>query len=91
LDGQFGKGANRMDISDEKLWTALTSLKHLDSLSSEVAAEWHKKGNDKDFPALEDLIESCRISRWRNWLARTDRISFVNSFSVMSRVSRISG
>jgi mono/diheme cytochrome c family protein len=45
-DGEFGKDASGKDISDEKIWTAVTFLTHLDSLPPAVAAEWHKKGND---------------------------------------------
>ncbi len=43
-DGEFGKDASGKDISDEKIWTAVTFLTHLDSLTPAVAAEWHKKG-----------------------------------------------
>jgi mono/diheme cytochrome c family protein len=43
-DGEFGKDASGKDISDEKIWTAVTFLTHLDSLPPAVAAEWHKKG-----------------------------------------------
>jgi mono/diheme cytochrome c family protein len=42
-DGQFGKDASGKDVSDEKIWTAVTFLKHIDSLPPAVAAEWHKK------------------------------------------------
>ena len=45
-DGQFGKDASGKDVSDDKIWTAVTFLKHPDSLPPAVAAEWHKKGND---------------------------------------------
>ncbi len=45
-DGQFGKDASGKDISDEKIWTAVTFLTHLDSLPPAVAAEWHKKGQN---------------------------------------------
>ena len=45
-DGEFGKDASGKDISDEKIWTAVTFLTHLDSLPLSVAAEWHKKSND---------------------------------------------
>jgi len=44
-DGEFGKDASGKDISDEKIWTAVTFLTHLDSLPPAVAAEWHKKSN----------------------------------------------
>jgi mono/diheme cytochrome c family protein len=42
-DGEFGKDASGKDISDEKIWTAVTFLTHLDTLPPAVAAEWHKK------------------------------------------------
>lgn len=42
-DGQFGKDATGKDISDEKIWTAVTFLTHLNSLPPTVDAEWHKK------------------------------------------------
>jgi len=42
-DGQFGKDASGKDISDEKIWTAVTFLTHLDSLPPAVDAEWHRK------------------------------------------------
>jgi len=42
-EGQFGKDASGKDVSDEKIWTAVTFLKHLDSLPPAVAAEWNKK------------------------------------------------
>jgi thiosulfate dehydrogenase len=45
-DGQFGKDASGKEISDEKIWTAVTFLTHLDSLPPAVAAEWHKKSQD---------------------------------------------
>jgi len=45
-DGQFGKDASGKDVSDEKIWTAVTFLTHLDSLPPAVAAEWHKKSSD---------------------------------------------
>lgn len=45
-DGEFGKDASGKDISDEKIWTAVTFLTHLESLPPGVAAEWHKKSND---------------------------------------------
>src|SRR5690349_3441275 len=41
-DGEFGKDASGKDISDEKIWTAVTFLTHLDSLPPAVAAEWRK-------------------------------------------------
>jgi mono/diheme cytochrome c family protein len=36
-DGQFGKDASEKDVSDEKIWTAVTFLKHIDSLPPAVA------------------------------------------------------
>ncbi len=45
-EGSFGKDASGKDISDGKIWTAVTFLKHLDSLPPAVAAEWSKKSND---------------------------------------------
>lgn len=45
-EGEFGKDASGKDISDEKIWTAVTFLEHLDSLPPAVDAEWRKKGND---------------------------------------------
>jgi len=45
-EGQFGKDASGKDVSDEKIWTAVTFLKHIDSLPPAVAAEWNKKSND---------------------------------------------
>jgi len=42
-DGQFGKDASGQNVSDEKIWRAVTFLTHLDSLPPAVAAEWHKK------------------------------------------------
>jgi mono/diheme cytochrome c family protein len=41
--GQFGKDASGKDISDERIWTVVTFLTHLDSLPPAVDAEWHKK------------------------------------------------
>ena len=45
-EGELGKDATGKDISDEKIWTAVTFLKHIDSLPPSVAAEWRKKSND---------------------------------------------
>ena len=42
-EGQFGKDASGKDVSDQKIWTMVTFLKHLDSLPPTVAAEWNKK------------------------------------------------
>ena len=40
---QFAPNASGKDVSDEKIWTAVTFLTHLDSLPPVVNAEWHKK------------------------------------------------
>lgn len=45
-DGLFGKDASGVDISDEKIWTVVTFLSHLDSLPPAVDAEWHKKSSN---------------------------------------------
>jgi mono/diheme cytochrome c family protein len=45
-DGQFGKDASGKDISDERIWTAVTFLTHLDSLPPAVDAEWRKKNKE---------------------------------------------
>jgi mono/diheme cytochrome c family protein len=42
-DGQFGRDASGKDVSDEKIWTAVTFLTHLNSLPPAVDAEWRKK------------------------------------------------
>ena len=39
-DGQFGKDSTGRDVSDEKIWTVVTFLHHLDSLPPRVATEW---------------------------------------------------
>lgn len=39
---QFALDASGKDVSDEKIWTAVTFLAHLDSLPRSVNAEWHK-------------------------------------------------
>lgn len=44
-DGQFGKDASGKDISDDRIWTAVTFLTHLNTLPPAVDAEWHKKEN----------------------------------------------
>jgi mono/diheme cytochrome c family protein len=44
--GQFGKDASGKDISDEKMWTAVTFLTHMDSLPPAVNAEWRKKAQN---------------------------------------------
>lgn len=41
--GQFAPDASGKDVSDEKIWTAVTFLTHLESLPPAVNAEWHKK------------------------------------------------
>ena len=41
--GQFAPDASGKDVSDEKIWSIVTFLTHLDSLPSAVDAEWHKK------------------------------------------------
>ena len=41
--GQFAPDASGKDISDQKIWTAVTFLTHIDSLPPAVEAEWHKK------------------------------------------------
>ncbi|MGB7281440.1 MAG: cytochrome c [Candidatus Acidiferrum sp.] len=45
-DGLFGKDASGKEISDEKIWTVVTFLSHLDSLPPEVDAEWRKKSGE---------------------------------------------
>jgi len=45
-DAEFGKDVSGGDISDEKIWRAVTFLTHLDSLPPEVAAECRKKDNN---------------------------------------------
>ena len=41
--GQFAPDASGRDPSDEKIWTMVTFLTHLNSLPPAVNAEWHKK------------------------------------------------
>jgi hypothetical protein len=41
--GQFAPDASGKDVSDEKIWTAVTFLTHLHSLPPAVDAEWRKK------------------------------------------------
>jgi hypothetical protein len=41
--GAWKKPGSSIDPSDEKIWTAVTFLTHLDSLPSSVDVEWHKK------------------------------------------------
>lgn len=45
-DGQFGKDSSGKDISDQRIWTAVTFLTHLNSLPPAVSAEWHKKSTE---------------------------------------------
>jgi thiosulfate dehydrogenase len=40
-DGQWGKDSTGRDVTDEKIWTVVTFLRHLDSLPPAVATEWH--------------------------------------------------
>jgi mono/diheme cytochrome c family protein len=42
-DGEWGKDAAGNDVSDQKIWTAVTFLTHLDSLPPAVNAQWHAK------------------------------------------------
>lgn len=42
--GQFKDSTGR-DISDERIWLAVTFLHHLDSLPPAIDAEWKKAGN----------------------------------------------
>jgi len=44
--GQFAPDASGKDVSDEKIWTIVTFLTHLDSLPSAVNTEWHKGGSN---------------------------------------------
>jgi mono/diheme cytochrome c family protein len=41
--GQWGKDSSGRDVSDEKIWTVVTFLHHLDSLPPSVAAAWNAK------------------------------------------------
>jgi mono/diheme cytochrome c family protein len=41
--GQFAPDPSGKDVSDEKIWTAVTFLAHLNSLPPAVDAEWHKR------------------------------------------------
>ncbi len=41
--GQFAPDSTGRDVSDEKIWTAVTFLTHLDSLPPAVDSEWHRK------------------------------------------------
>jgi hypothetical protein len=45
-DGQFGKDALGKDISDQKIWTAVTFFTHLNSPPPAVDAEWRKKATN---------------------------------------------
>lgn len=42
-DKQWGKDSTGRDITDERIWTVVTLLKHLDSLPRAVDSEWHAK------------------------------------------------
>ena len=42
MQGAFRRDSLGHDPSDEKIWTAVTFLTHLDSLPPSVDAEWHK-------------------------------------------------
>ncbi|HYM41205.1 MAG TPA: cytochrome c [Steroidobacteraceae bacterium] len=42
MKGAFRKDASGRDPSDEKIWTLVTFLTHLDALPPAVAAEWQK-------------------------------------------------
>lgn len=42
--GQFSPDSTGKDVSDERIWTAVTFLTHMDSLPPAVDAEWHRKG-----------------------------------------------
>lgn len=44
--GQFAPDSSGHDPSDEKIWTAVTFITHLDSLPPAVDAEWHKKSSN---------------------------------------------
>src|SRR5271154_690340 len=44
--GQFAPDANGKDVSDEKIWTAVTFLTHLNSLPPAVDAEWRKRSSN---------------------------------------------
>jgi mono/diheme cytochrome c family protein len=44
-DGQWGKDSTGRDITDDKIWTVVTFLRHLDSLPPAVSAEWHSKSH----------------------------------------------
>jgi thiosulfate dehydrogenase len=44
--GQFAPDANGKDVSDQKIWTAVTFITHLNSLPPSVEAEWHRKSDN---------------------------------------------
>ena len=44
--GQFAPDISGRDVSDEKIWTIVTFLTHLDSLPPAVNAEWSKKSTN---------------------------------------------
>jgi len=41
--GQFAPNASGQDVSDLKIWTAVTFLTHLNALPPAVNADWHRK------------------------------------------------
>jgi mono/diheme cytochrome c family protein len=43
--GQWGKDSTGRDITDQKIWTVVSFIHHLDSLPPAVAVEWKAKGN----------------------------------------------
>ena len=44
--GQFAPDSSGKDVSDEKIWTAVTFLSHIASLPPAVDAEWRKKSQN---------------------------------------------
>jgi mono/diheme cytochrome c family protein len=42
-DDEWGKDVAGNDVSDQKIWMAVTFLSHLDSLPPAVNAQWHAK------------------------------------------------
>jgi hypothetical protein len=44
--GPFSPDANGKDVSDQKIWTVITFLTHLNSLPPAVDAEWRKKSSN---------------------------------------------
>ena len=41
--GQFKPDSTGRDVSDERIWSAVTFLTHLDSLPPAVDSEWHRR------------------------------------------------